>query len=155
MSLRNQIIRLAYEKPELRSKLLPLIKEAKAFSSQGQLDDYIDSLETEEGKEKARKTHTVEEGGDSDAPGDKDKGTVGNLWGLVKELFSSLSGSKKKYDEASSEEADHKKNIMKQVGWGDLDPKNVEFIVSNGEFGAKNPKTDKFEALEVLSLIHI
>ena len=38
-SLRAKLIRLAHEKPELRSKLLPLIKEAKDPSYQNYLDD--------------------------------------------------------------------------------------------------------------------
>lgn len=144
MDLRDELIRLAYNKPELRSKILPLLKEAKAFSSQGQLDEYL-----KEHPNADPKNHTVEEG-KSDAPGVEDKGLLGNLWAIVKELFSKLTGSKKELSAAEKEEREFKKSMLKKVGWDNVDPDDVEFVVFEGDFGAKNPaNNNNFEPLEI------
>ena len=149
MSLRTDLIRLAYEKPALRPKILPLLKEAKAFSSQAQLDEYIDSLETEEGKERARKTHTVEEKGDAPL---KDKGVLGNLWQIIKDLAGSLGRKKKEADSAKEDNTAMKKKIMEQVGWGGMNPEDVEFVVVDGDFGCRpcdSKGKDGFKKLDV------
>ena len=134
MSLRTDLIRLAHDKPEFRSEILSLLKEAKAFSSQAQLDAYIDSLETEAGKEKARKTHTVEEKGDASV---EDKGVLGNLWQAIKDLAAALVGKKKEADSAKKDNTAMKKKLMEQVGWGDMNPDDVEFVVVDGDFGCQ------------------
>ncbi len=134
MSLRNDLIRLAHEKPEFRSEILPLIKEAKAFSSQAQLDEYIDSLETDAGKERARKTHTVEEKGDAPM---EDKGVLGSIWQAIKDLASALVGKKKEADSAKKDNTAMKKKLMDQVGWGDMNPDDVEFVMIDGDFGCQ------------------
>lgn len=55
MSLRNKVIRLAHEKPELRKHLLPLLKEASIPKNKRQFiqeyHDYMDSMEAYPSKE--------------------------------------------------------------------------------------------------------
>jgi len=151
---RAQTIRLAYENPELREHLLPLLKEGKAFSSQGQLDEYMKDHPNADPK-----NHKVEEGeGGGSAEFEGEGGFFANIAKLLKDIGKALFGAEEKKEKATIKSNAAKKKLMEKAGWGDMDPNDVEFVWHDDEFGAELPKgwkhieLSKEEADEILAL---